>query len=75
MEQYRNLGGDSGVTGYEIGSDFIKVNFKDDSLYLYTYESTGQQDVETMKELATAGTGLNSFISSKVRKRYAAKLR
>ncbi len=75
MEQYRNLGGNSGVTAYEIGSDFIKVMFKDGSLYLYNYESTGQQDVETMKELATAGTGLNSFISSKVRKRYAAKLR
>jgi hypothetical protein len=75
MEQYRNLGGNSGITAYEIGSDFIKVMFKDGSLYFYNYESTGQQDVETMKELATGGAGLNSFISSKVRKRYAAKLR
>jgi hypothetical protein len=75
MEQYRNLGGNSGVTEFEIGSDFIKVMFKDGSLYLYNYATTGQQDVETMRELATGGTGLNSFISSKVRKRYAAKLR
>jgi len=75
MEQYRNLGGNSGVSAYESGSDFIKVLFKDGALYLYNYESTGQQDVETMKGLAAGGTGLNSFISSKVRKRYAEKLR
>lgn len=75
MEQYRNIGGNSGVSAYEIGGDFIKVMFKDGSLYLYNYGSTGQLNIETMKELAIRGTGLNSFISTTVRKNYAAKLR
>ena len=75
MEHYRNLNGDSGVSAYEIGGDFIKVEFKDGSLYLYNYEKTDQQNVEYMKTLAISGSGLNSFISRTVRKAYAAKLR
>lgn len=30
MERYRNLGGNSGVYAYEIGSNYIKVQFKDE---------------------------------------------
>jgi hypothetical protein len=75
MERYQNLSGNSGVLAYEIGGDFIKVQFKDGSIYLYNYASTGQQDVETMKSLATNGSGLNSFISRYVRKAFAAKMR
>jgi hypothetical protein len=75
MERYQNLGGDSGIVAYEIGDDFIKVQFHDGPVYLYTYESTGQAAIEHMKELARAGHGLNSYISRVVRKQYAAKLR
>ncbi len=75
MERYMNLGGDSGVVAYEIGSDYIKVEFKDNSLYLYNYQSPGASDVEHMKKLAIAGQGLNSYIGRVVKKRYAAKLR
>lgn len=75
MQHYRNLGGDSGVSAYEITSDSITVQFKDGAVYLYNYTSTGKNDVETMKSLAGSGRGLNSFISTTVRKRYAAKLR
>jgi hypothetical protein len=74
MDRYKNLGGDSGVIAYEIGIDFIKVQFSDGSIYLYNYQSTGASDIEEMKRLAVAGQGLNSFISRIVKKRYAARL-
>jgi hypothetical protein len=75
VEHYRNLNGNSGVLAYEFGAGSITVEFKDRSLYLYNYAKTGQQNVERMKALAEAGSGLNSFISKTVRNAYAAKLR
>lgn len=75
MDSYKNLGGDSGVIAYEIGVDFIKVQFKDGSLYLYNYHSAGNNNIEQMKRLAIEGRGLNSFISRVVKKMYASKLR
>ena len=75
MERYKNVGGDSGVTGYEIGSDYIRVQFSDGSVYLYTYASAGSNNIEQMKKLAIAGNGLNSFINRNVRKSYERKER
>ena len=75
MQQYKNLGGDSGVLAYEISDDYIKVEFGDNSLYLYTYNSAGNQNIEEMKRLAIIGQGLNSFINKNVREKYESKLR
>lgn len=75
MENYKNLGGDSNVAAYEIGSDSIKVQFRDGSLYTYTNQSAGQSNIEQMKSLAIVGQGLNSFINSVVKKSYASKSR
>ncbi len=75
MERYRNLGGDSGVVAYESGPDFIRVQFSDGSIYLYTEASAGSYNIETMKQLASNGQGLNAFIMANVRKRYARKER
>ena len=75
MDRYKNLGGNSGVVGYEIADTSIKVGFRDGSIYLYTYQSAGGENIEHMKKLAVAGQGLNSFIGRAVRKRYASKLR
>ncbi len=75
MERYRNLGGDSGVVAYEGGADFIRVQFADGTVYLYTYGSTGSSNVEHMKQLAIRGQGLNAFINTVVRKAYARKER
>ena len=75
MQSYRNLGGDSGVSGYETSEDSITVRFSDGSVYLYTYHSAGMSNIEYMKQLASAGQGLNSFINRHVRKRYARKIR
>lgn len=73
MERYRNLSGDSNIVAYEIGSDFIRVQFSDGSIYRYTYASAGSRNIELMKRLANKGKGLNSFISKTVRKKYARK--
>ncbi|RPI95407.1 MAG: hypothetical protein EHM40_03400 [Chloroflexi bacterium] len=75
METYKNLGGDSNISAYEIGIESIKVQFRDGSVYLYNCQSAGQGNIEQMKRLAVAGEGLNSFIMRNVRKAYAAKLR
>ena len=74
MEQYKNLGGDSGISFYEIDSDSIKVKFSDGGLYLYNHTRPGQVYVEQMKTLAVRGHGLNSLISRTIKKNYAAKL-
>lgn len=74
MERYANNGGDSNVVAYEIEQSSIKVQFGDGSMYLYTNQSTGVENIERMKQLAQAGQGLNSYIGRVVRKRYASKL-
>lgn len=71
MERYKNLDGDSGVIAYETGPNYIRVQFSDRSIYLYTYESAGSQNIEYMKRLAENGEGLNAFINTTVRKKYA----
>lgn len=75
MERYRNIDGDSGVSAYEIGMDFIHVQFSTGATYLYTYSSAGLENIEQMKILARKGDGLNSFIRTTVRKLYARKER
>ena len=52
MEQYRIIAGNSGVTAYEIGPDYITIRFSDSSVYRYTYASTGQDNLERMNGLA-----------------------
>ena len=75
MERYANRSGDSGVSGYEIGSNYIWVEFTTGSVYEYTYSSAGSANVETMKGLATNGSGLNSFINKTVKFKYSRKIR
>lgn len=75
MEKYKNFGGDSGVSSYEIGQGSITVQFKDGAIYLYTNQSTGAENISEMQRLAIVGQGLNSFIRRVVRKDYAQKIR
>jgi hypothetical protein len=70
MDKYRGADRDSGIAAYEAGADYIRVRFKDDSVYLYTADSTGRDDIEAMKSLADQGDGLNTYINRRVRKRY-----
>ena len=75
MERYRNIDGDSGVYAYEYGDDFIRVEFSTGSIYLYTSDSAGADNIEHMKRLAINGDGLNSFINRVVRRLYETKER
>jgi hypothetical protein len=73
MQTYKNLNRNSGIKAYELGEDFIQVVFNDGDTYLYTYESAGKRNIEEMKKLAVSGKGLSTFISTKIKKRYASK--
>lgn len=71
MKKYLNRSGNSGVTYYEIGKDYIKVLFIDmDKTYLYNYIKPGKVHVEKMKKLAVKGLGLSTYISRYVKENY-----
>lgn len=78
MVNYKNLSGQSNVSRYEIGINYIIVEFKtrgkdSSNTYKYTFTSAGQNNVEQMKKLATEGKGLNTFINQQVKKNYENK--
>jgi len=64
MRPYLNLSGESGVRAYDLGPDFIVIEFHGrDKLYRYTSRRVGREKVEEMKRLAVAGRGLSTFIN------------
>jgi len=75
MKKYLNKEGHSGVTGYEVNSNSIAVEFKHDAVYLYTYKSAGKKVIEKMKSLAKAGRGLSTYISQNVKDDFEKKIR
>jgi hypothetical protein len=66
---------DAGVSAYEIGPDFVRVQFRDDSTYVYTVRSAGARHIEQMKLLAAQGKGLTTYINQHVRSLYDRKER
>ena len=74
MQPYNDRDGDSNVDAFEIGNDYIKVRFQDESIYLYTYVSAGSHHIENMKRLALNHDGLNAYISYN-KPRYQSKSR
>jgi hypothetical protein len=74
MEKYKNKSGNSGVTHYEIGNDFIKIKFENNpEIYTYNYQIPGSSAVEKMKALAKDGEGLSTFITQEVKDDYFGK--
>jgi len=64
MQSYKSRSGKkSGVTGFNIGPDFIDVKFETGEIYLYSYKSPGKAMTEQLKKLALANEGLSTFIS------------
>lgn len=65
MEHYRDWDNDSNIVAYEIGPDFITVEFRNGPtrFYTYTFGSAGAHAVEEMSRLARAGDGLNAYIN------------
>lgn len=73
MEAYLDINHDSGVAAFEAGTDYIRIQFKDGQVYLYTNTSAGAHNIATMKSLAKAGNGLNAYINRHVKNLYALK--
>lgn len=67
---YRNSGGDSGVSSYEIGIDYIKVRFSTGKIYTYSHRKAGKRHVDQMKIVAQKGNGLNTYINKYVKDLY-----
>jgi len=74
MEAYKNLNGNSGIESYEIGSDEITIRLTDGEIYVYTNQSAGNDNIEQMKKLALAGSGLHTFMNDEVKYLYRSKL-
>lgn len=75
MTPYRNLNGNSSIDSYQISEDSIHVVFKSGRQrnYVYNYQTPGKMIVDQMKTLAISGSGLNAYISTAVKTRYAEK--
>ena len=58
------------IARYAYGDDYIDVEFDDGSVYRYTYQRAGEDNVEHMKDLARSVDGLNAFINSNVKYDY-----
>lgn len=64
MQRYQNKSGDSGVAYYEIGEDYITIQFEgNSSAYTYNEELNGKKHIDKMKTLAQAGKGLGTYIN------------
>jgi hypothetical protein len=72
-QRYQNLQGDSGITYFASGPDWIAVQFKGPVVYVYDGTRPGKTHVEQMKALAIAGRGLGTYISQNVGANYARK--
>lgn len=70
MTIYQNHGGNSNVYAFQIGADYIDVQFNGGRAYRYSYYSAGKEKVEYMKKLAVEGQGLNSYIMRHARNDY-----
>jgi hypothetical protein len=53
----------------------IRSLISDGGKYLYNNQTTGSSNVERMKTLAINGIGLNHFIRTTIKKRFASKLK
>lgn len=73
MERYANLGGNSGVSAFEIAAGKITVQFAKGGTYVYTDLSAGAENIRQMHTLARAGRGLGTFINQAVKFKYAEK--
>jgi hypothetical protein len=73
MKRYANLSGNSGVTSYETGTDWIDVKFRNGDIYRYTHAKPGEWHVRMMKRLAVSGRGLSTYIARNVQSAYASK--
>jgi hypothetical protein len=75
MRPYGRPDQDQGVVAYDLGADFIRIEFVDGSIYRYDASRPGVEHVDRMKALAEAGRGLTTYINQHVRENYARRER
>lgn len=75
MTKYKNLSGKSTVAMYNIAKDAVTIRFVKHSVYIYSNQSAGPENVSKMKNLAVAGKGLGTFIDTTVKTKFARKVR
>jgi hypothetical protein len=51
------------VRSFEIGEDYIVLQWDSPKSYTYSYATIGEMNVEEMKRLALKGSHLNKFIN------------
>jgi hypothetical protein len=73
--RYKNLGGASKVSHYEILKDIVTIRFTDNSSYNYSNQSAGVANIAKMKTLAAAGKGLGAFIEANLKGLFMRKIR
>ena len=74
MKKYCDIDGNSGISAYEVGDDFVIVCFAKGGMYLYNYSITGSNHVNKMIELARIGNGLNRYINLNIEHASARKI-
>ena len=67
MKNYYNVslstGRPTGVKGYDYDNTSMTVYFTNGNVYVYTLESCGEVHLNTMKRLADANSGLNTYLT------------
>lgn len=63
MKTYKDINRGSGISAYDYGEDWIKIDFKRGGLYEYRESKIGSAHISEMKRLADAGEGLNEYIN------------
>ncbi len=76
MKSYSSIssstGKRTGIMGYDYGDDYMTIYFTSGVVYTYTLASCGVHHLTTMKRLADAQSGLNTYLT-KNKPPYASK--
>lgn len=74
MIPYQNKNNTSGIAAYEMGPDYIRIEFTTGAVYEYDHAHTGAAQIEHLKYLAEQGKGLNSYLNRNVHQQYSRRL-
>lgn len=74
FRSYKDASGASKVAAYEVKKDGITIRFTDHTVYRYTNQSAGPENISKLKSLASSGKGLDAFLAG-VKDRYLCKVR
>lgn len=75
MQKYAGQTRRGGVVAFEVGPEWIDIQFTSGGIYRFSHQRPGQLRVDHMKRLALAGQGLSTFISRHVKNRYESRRR